>query len=104
MVVPFGRALERRSRTTYRLTVTLEESTHVDTAFTGTTSLFSRTASGTLAAPAVARQSILSQGPAPAPHEVLSSRRAPAESAGARRSLSGARGSGAGRLSATAGG
>jgi hypothetical protein len=41
--------VERRSRTTYRPTVTPEESTHVD-AFTGTTSSFSRTASGKLAA------------------------------------------------------
>ncbi|GAA3485542.1 hypothetical protein GCM10018966_100750 [Streptomyces yanii] len=55
MVVPFGSALERRSRTTYRPTVTPEESTHVDT-FTGTTSSFSRTASGKVAAVAVVRQ------------------------------------------------
>ena len=48
MVVPFGSARERRSRTTYRPTVTPEGSTHVDT-FTGTTSSFSRTASGRLA-------------------------------------------------------
>jgi hypothetical protein len=45
MVVPFGSALERRSRTTYRPTMTPEGSTHVDT-FTGTTSSFSRRASG----------------------------------------------------------
>ncbi|GAA2875105.1 hypothetical protein GCM10010472_35730 [Pseudonocardia halophobica] len=49
MVVPFGSARERRSRTTYRPTVTPEGSTHVDTAFTGTTSSFSRTASEKLA-------------------------------------------------------
>jgi hypothetical protein len=42
MVVPFGSALGRRSRTTYRPTVAPEGSTHVDT-FTGTTSSFSRT-------------------------------------------------------------
>ncbi|GLY70274.1 hypothetical protein Atai01_68930 [Amycolatopsis taiwanensis] len=52
MVVPFGSARERRSRTTYRPTVTLEGSTHVDT-FTGTTSSFSRTASGKVAVAAV---------------------------------------------------
>src|SRR4051812_2304444 len=44
MIMPFGSARERRSRTTYRPTVTPEGSTHVDT-FTGTTSSFSRTAS-----------------------------------------------------------
>jgi hypothetical protein len=42
MVVPFGSALGRRSRTTYRPTLASEGSTHVDT-FTGTTSSFSRT-------------------------------------------------------------
>jgi hypothetical protein len=52
MVVPFGSARERRSRTTYRPTVTPEGSTHVDT-FTGTTSSVSRTASGKLAVVAV---------------------------------------------------
>ncbi len=56
MVVPFGSAHERRSRTAYRPTVTPEESTHVDTAFTGTTSSFSRTASGKVAAAAAGRQ------------------------------------------------
>ncbi|GAA2288448.1 hypothetical protein GCM10010402_53050 [Actinomadura luteofluorescens] len=45
MVVPFGSARERRSRTTYRPTVTPEGSTHVDTEFTGTTSSPSGTAS-----------------------------------------------------------
>jgi hypothetical protein len=45
MVVPFESALERRSRTTYRPTVTPEGSTHIET-FTGTTSSFSRTVSG----------------------------------------------------------
>src|SRR6478735_5962043 len=56
MVVPFGSALERRSRTTYRLTVTSGRSTHGDTAFTGTTSSVSRTAAGNVAAVAVAHQ------------------------------------------------
>ncbi len=55
--MPFGSALERRSRTTYRPTVTPEESTHVDT-FTGTTSSFSCTASAKVAAAAVVRQSV----------------------------------------------
>jgi hypothetical protein len=50
--MPFGSARERRSRTTYRPTVTPEGSTHVDT-FTGTTSSFSRTASGKVAVVAV---------------------------------------------------
>ena len=58
MVVPFGSARERRSRTTYRPTVTPEGSTHVDTAFTGTTSSFSRTASGKVAVVAVVRQRV----------------------------------------------
>ncbi len=58
MVVPFGSALERRSRTTYRPTVTPEGSTHVDIAFTGTTSSFSRTASGKVAVAAVVRQQV----------------------------------------------
>jgi hypothetical protein len=60
--VPFGSALERRSRTTYRPTVTPEESTHVDTAFTGTTSSFSRTASRKLAVVAVIRQRVFCGG------------------------------------------
>ncbi|WP_373298070.1 N-6 DNA methylase [Streptomyces abikoensis] len=51
--MPFRSAIERRSRTTYRPTVTPEGSTHVDTAFTGTTSSFSRTASGNIAVAAV---------------------------------------------------
>ncbi|GGV99205.1 hypothetical protein GCM10010230_24770 [Streptomyces narbonensis] len=51
--MPFRSAKERRSRTTYRPTVTHEGSTHVDTAFTGTTSSFSRTASENVAAAAV---------------------------------------------------
>jgi len=58
MVVPFGSALERRSRTTYRPTMTPEESTHVDTSFTGITSSFSRTASAKLAVAAVVRQPV----------------------------------------------
>jgi hypothetical protein len=65
MVVPFGSALERRSRTTYRPTVTPEGSTHVDTAFTGTTSSFSRTASGRLATVAVVRQRVFAEAPWP---------------------------------------
>jgi len=58
MVVPFGSARERRSRTTYRPTVTPQGSTHVDS-FTGTTSLVSRTATGKLAVVAVVRQQVL---------------------------------------------
>ncbi|GHK01704.1 hypothetical protein SY2F82_35010 [Streptomyces sp. Y2F8-2] len=53
MVVPFGSAIERRSRTTYRPTVTPEGSTHVDM-FTGTTSSLAATASENLAVAAVA--------------------------------------------------
>jgi hypothetical protein len=65
MVVPFGSARERRSRTTYRPTVTPEGSTHVDT-FTGTTSSFSRTASAKLAVVAVICQQICgAPGPLP---------------------------------------
>jgi hypothetical protein len=60
MVVPFGSARERRSRTTYRPTVTPEGSTHVDT-FTGTTSSVSRTAAGKLAVVAVVRQRVIAQ-------------------------------------------
>ena len=56
-IVPFGSAPERRSRTTYRPTVTPEGSTHVDT-FTGTTSSVSRTASGKVAVVAVLRQQV----------------------------------------------
>ncbi len=63
MVVPFGSAHERRSRTTYRPTVTPEGSTHVDTAFTGTTSSFSRTASGKIAVVAVVRQQAFAESP-----------------------------------------
>ena len=65
MVVPFGSARERRSRTTYRPTVTPEGSTHVDT-FTGTTSSFSRTASGKVAVVAVVRQQVFAEAPWPA--------------------------------------
>jgi len=60
MVVPFGSARERRSRTTYRPAVTPEGSTHVDT-FTGTTSSFSRTASGNVAVVAAVRQTGLAE-------------------------------------------
>ncbi len=56
----FQECTERRSRTTYRPTVTPEGSTHVDTAFTGTTSSFSRTAFGRLAAPVARHQRFLS--------------------------------------------
>ncbi|GEB55309.1 hypothetical protein GCM10017674_53120 [Streptomyces gardneri] len=65
MVVPFGSARERRSRTTYRPTATPEGSTHVDTAFTGTTSSFSRTASGKVAVVAVVRQQVFAEAPGP---------------------------------------
>jgi hypothetical protein len=66
-VVPSGSARERRSRTTYRPTVTPEGSTHVDTASTGTTSSISRTAAGKLAVITAARQQV-SEGPHPTPH------------------------------------
>jgi len=49
MVVPFGRARERRSRTTYRPAVTPAGSTQVD-AFTGTTSSVSCAADDNVAA------------------------------------------------------
>lgn len=65
MVVPFGSALERRSRTTYRPTVAPEGSTHVDTAFTGTTSSFSRTASGRLTTVVVVHKRFLRRLPRP---------------------------------------
>ena len=58
MVVPFGSALERRSRTTYRPTVTPGGSTHIDT-FTGTTSSCSGAASGKVPVVAVVRQQVL---------------------------------------------
>ncbi|MFI9534216.1 hypothetical protein ACIG56_13315 [Nocardia fusca] len=59
IVVPFGSALVRRSRTTYRPTVTPEGSTHVDPAFTGTTSSFSCTASGKVPVVVVVGQQLL---------------------------------------------
>jgi hypothetical protein len=65
MVVPFGSARERRSRTTYRPTVTPEGSTHVDT-FMGTTSSLSRTTATKVAVVAVARQTGLAEAPWPA--------------------------------------
>jgi len=71
MVVPFGSALERRSRTTYRPTVTPEGSTHVDTALTGTTSSLSRTAAGKLAVVAVVRQQVVAEAPSPDAAEPL---------------------------------
>jgi len=55
LVVPFGSARERRSRTTYRPTVTPEGSTHVDT-FTGTTSSVPGTVPGKVAVVAAIRQ------------------------------------------------
>jgi len=61
MVVPFGSARERRSRTTYRPTVTLEGSTHVDTAFTGTTSSISRTAPGNVAMATLVHQRVFAE-------------------------------------------
>jgi len=64
MIVPFGRAVERHSRTTYRPTVTPEESTHVDT-FTGTTSSFSRTASLKVAGPPWSAKRFLARAPGP---------------------------------------
>jgi len=70
MVVPFGSALERRSRTAYRPTVTPEGSTHVDT-FTDTTSSFSCTASGKLAVVAVVRQQVFAEAPWPDATEPL---------------------------------
>jgi hypothetical protein len=70
MVVPFGSARERRSRTTYRPTVTPEGSTHVDT-FTGTTSSFCRTASGKLAVVAVVHQRVFAEAPWPEATEPL---------------------------------
>jgi hypothetical protein len=60
MVEPFGSALERRSRTTYRPTVTPEGSTHVDT-FTGTTSSASRMTSGKIAVVATVSQRVFAE-------------------------------------------
>jgi len=56
--------LERRSRTTYRPTMTPEGSTHVDT-LTGTTSSFSRTASRRVAVVAVVREQVFPEAPWP---------------------------------------
>ncbi|GHJ35055.1 hypothetical protein Sm713_06640 [Streptomyces sp. TS71-3] len=64
MVVPFGSA-GWRSRTTYRPTVTPEGSTRVDIAFTGTTSSFSRTATGNVAAAAALLQRVFAGAPWP---------------------------------------
>ena len=64
---PVPVVLKRGSRTTYRPTVTPEGSTHVDSAFTGTTSSFSRTASGKVAVVAVVRQRVLAEVPRPDP-------------------------------------
>ena len=63
MVVPFRNALERRSRTTYRPTVTPWGSTHV-VVFTGTTSSVSRTAAGKLAEVTPLRQPLFAASPA----------------------------------------
>ncbi|GGV22345.1 hypothetical protein GCM10010260_73290 [Streptomyces filipinensis] len=76
MVVPFGSAVERHSRTTYRPTATPEGSTHVDTAFTGTTSSFSGTASGKLAAVARGPPTGFCGGPWPDATDALASRQA----------------------------
>jgi hypothetical protein len=70
MVVPFGSAGERRSRTTYRPTVTPKGSTHVETS-TGTTSSFSRTVSGKLTAVAALRQQVFAEAPRPAEKAVM---------------------------------
>lgn len=78
--MPFGSALKRRSRTTYRPTVTPEGSTHVDTAFTGTTSSFSRTASRKVAVVAVVRQRVFAQAPWPLPQLSANSPQAVARS------------------------
>jgi Flp pilus assembly CpaF family ATPase len=51
-------------RPVYRPTVTPEGSTHVDTAFTGTTSSILRTASGNVAVAAVVRQRVFAEAPA----------------------------------------
>ena len=51
--------MKRRSRTTYRPTMTAQGSTHVDTAFTGTTSSVSRTAAGNVAVTTAVRQQTL---------------------------------------------
>lgn len=61
----FRECTERRSRTTYRPTVAPEGSTHVDTAFTGTTSSFSRTATEKVAVVAVVRQRVFAEAPWP---------------------------------------
>jgi len=63
MVVPFGSARERRSRTTYRPTVTPEGSTLVAIAFTGITSWISCTDSGNVAVGGVIRQRVSAKGP-----------------------------------------
>ncbi|GGT98025.1 hypothetical protein GCM10010177_66400 [Actinomadura citrea] len=73
MVVPFGSARERRSRTTYRPTVTPEGSTHV-AMFTGTTSSSSGTASGKVAVAAVVRQRVFVEAPWPDATEPLTRR------------------------------
>ncbi len=63
--MPFGSARERRSRTTYRPTVTPEGSTHVDTAFTGTTPSFSCTVPGKVAVAVVVRQGVFAEAAGP---------------------------------------
>lgn len=56
MVVPFGSLVNGAPGRTYRPTMTPEESTPVDTALTGTTSSFARTACRKLTAVALGRQ------------------------------------------------
>ncbi|GAB2530935.1 hypothetical protein GCM10027167_39470 [Nocardia heshunensis] len=61
--MPFGSAQTALPDDPYRPTVTPEGSTHVDTAFTGTTSSFSGTATGKVAMVAVVRQRIIAVTP-----------------------------------------
>ncbi|WP_162492450.1 hypothetical protein [Sphaerimonospora mesophila] len=60
--------------------MTLEGSTHVDTAFTGTTSSFSRTATGKVAVVAVVRQQVFAEDPGPAAKAVTLSQQDPTDS------------------------
>jgi hypothetical protein len=71
--------VKRRSRTTYRPTVTPEGSTHVET-FTGTTSSVSRTAPAKLAVVAVLRQQVFADAPGPAAKAVTLSQQDPTDS------------------------
>src|SRR5262249_2081116 len=79
-----GRALsgvlaKRRSRQTYRRTVTPEGSTHVET-FTGTTSSVSRTVSGKLAVVAAIHQTGFAGARGPAAKAVTLSQQDPTDS------------------------